>query len=302
VCGVVGIKPTVGLISRTGIIPISHTQDTAGPMARTVSDAAYLLSALVGADPDDPATAEAKPLDYTKFLDRDGLKGARIGIARRYFSGTERVDKIINEAIAVLQQQGAELVDPLPAENLGRYGQAESTVLSYEFKDGINKYLSHLTGNFAIKSLKDLIAFNEKNADKELPYFGQETFIRAEARGPLTDKEYLDALERCRRLSRAEGIDALMDKHQLDAIVAPSGGPANATDLIYGNRGLGGCSGPAAVAGYPHITVPAGYVHGLPIGLSFFGRAWSEPTLIRLAFAFEQATKHRRPPEYRAGI
>lgn len=302
VCGIVGFKPTVGLISRTGIIPISHTQDTAGPMARTVADAAYLLTALAGIDPEDKVTAEAKILDYTKFLDSNGLKGARIGVARRYFSGIERVDKVMNDAVEVLRKQGAELVDPLPAENLGRYGQAESTVLSYEFKDGLNKYLARLGGNLAVKSLKELIAFNEKNAATEMPYFGQETFTRAEARGSLTDQEYLDALDRCRKLSRAEGIDALMDKHKLDAIVAPSGGPANATDLVYGNRGLGGCSGPAAVAGYPHITVPAGFVFGLPIGLSFFGKAWSEPTLIKLAYSFEQATKHRKPPEFRATI
>lgn len=304
VCGIVGFKPTVGLISRTGIIPISHTQDTAGPMARTVADAAALLTVLAGTDADDKATSEAsnRMTDYTQSLDPNGLKGARIGVARRYVSGHPLADKLVNEAIDVMRKMGAELIDPLPNETLGRYGQGESTVLSYEFKSGLNAYLERLGKNASVRTLKELIAFNDQNRDKEMPYFGQETFVRAEARGPLTDKEYLDALDRCRRLSRAEGIDALMDTNKLDAIVAPSGGPACATDLIYGNRGLGGCSGPAAVAGYPHITVPAGFVFGLPIGISFFGKAWSEATLIKLAYSFEQATKHRRPPTFMATV
>lgn len=305
VCGVVGLKPTVGLISRVGIIPISRTQDTAGPMARTVADVAFLLSALTGADREDWVAldhdSKIEP-DYTKFLDAEGLKGARIGIARRYFGNHPTVDKLMNEAIEVMRRMGVELVDPLSVDELTRLGQTESTVLSYEFKAGLNAYLERLGNSAPVKSLKELIAFNEQNRDQEMPYFGQETFVRAEGRGPLTDKEYLDALERCRKLSRAEGIDAIMEKHNLDAIVGPSGGPANATDLIHGNRVLGGCSGPAAVAGYPHITVPAGFVFGLPVGISFFGKAWSEPTLIKLAYSFEQATKHRKAPKFMATI
>jgi amidase len=301
-CGVVGLKPTVGLVSRAGVIPISHTQDTAGPIARNVSDAAALLSALAVIDPDDAATIAGRDKtspDYTKFLDADGLKGARLGIVRRNFTNLhERVDSLMTAALAALKKCGAELIDPVEIEGMTRIGQAEFTVMLYEFKAGLNAYFAKLGSSSAIKSLADLIAFNERNKATELPFFGQETLIRAEAKGPLTEKEYTDALERCAKCARKEGIDAVMDKHKLDALIAPSGGPAGVTDLILGTRGTGGSSSAAAVAGYPNITVPAGNVYGLPVGLSFFGRAWSEPTIIKLAYAFEQATRHRRAPRF----
>ena len=298
VCGIVGLKPTVGLVSRSGIIPIAHSQDTAGPMTRTVADAAILLSALAGVDPRDTATEFSRgktARDYAQFLDPNGLRGARLGVARRYFrSGIS--EKPLESALEDMKRQGAILVEF--TEDLGRYGSAEREVLLYEFKTGLNAYLASLGPRAPVRTLKDVIEFNERNRDRELPYFGQENLIRAEEKGPLTEKPYLDALEQCRRMSRAEGIDAMMDKHQLDAIVAPSGGPAGKTDLVHGDRGVGGSSSPAAVAGYPSITVPAGQMFGLPFGLSFFGRAYSEPVLIKLAFAFEQATKVRKPPKF----
>jgi amidase len=305
VCGIVSIKPTVGLISRSGIIPISHTQDTAGPMTRTVTDAAILLGALTGVDPRDDATEASRdkaPSNYTKFLDPNGLNGARIGVARRYFGSGGTSTKLLEAALDDMKRLGATLIDPADEPALGKLGEAEGTVLSYEFKAGINAYLASLGPNAAMRTLQDLIEFNERNRAKELRYFGQEEFLRAQARGPLTDKAYLDAWEQCRRLSRAEGIDALMDHHQLDAIVAPAGGPAGVTDLIYGDRDVGGSSTPAAVAGYPNITVPAGDILGLPVGISFFGRAYSEPVLLKIAFAYEQATKHRKPPKFLPGI
>ncbi|MBI2950287.1 MAG: amidase [Verrucomicrobia bacterium] len=298
VCGIVGLKPTVGLVSRSGIIPISHTQDTAGPMTRTVRDAAIVLGALTGVDPRDSATEASRgkaARDYTQFLDSNGLRGARLGVARRYFqSGVS--EKVLSAALEELKRLGATLVDF--TDELGRYGAAEREVMLYEFKADLNAYLASLGPRAPVRTLQDVIEFNERNKEKELPYFGQETMIRAQEKGPLTEKAYLDALDQCRRLSRKEGIDAVMDKHQLDAIVSPSGGPAGKTDHVHGDRGVGGSSGPAAVAGYPNITVPAGQVMGLPLGLSFFGRAYSEPTLLKLAFAFEQATKFRKPPKF----
>jgi amidase len=299
--GIVGVKPTVGLISRSGVIPISHTQDTAGPMCRTVRDAALLLGAMTGVDPEDKATADSEGkavADYTKMLDPKALKGATIGVARGYFANNTVAAPVLSAALETLKDLGATLVDPVDLSGLQRLGPAPLLVMLYEFKAGINAYLERLGPKAPVKSLKELIAFNEENKKKELLFFGQETFVQAEAKGPLTEKEYLDALERCRKATRADGIDALMDKHKLDAIVAPSGGPAGLTDLIYGNRGVGGSSTPAAVAGYPSVTVPAGMVFGLPLGISFFGRAWSEPKLLALAFAFEQATKARRPPQF----
>jgi amidase len=301
VCGIVSIKPTVGLVSRSGIIPISHTQDTAGPMARTVADAAILLGALAGVDPRDDATEGSRgkaPPNYTQFLDPNGLKDARIGVARRYFGSAGISSKLLEAALEEMKRLGATLIDPADDPPLGEFGDDEGVVMSYEFKAGINAYLASLGPNAPARTLQDLIDFNEKNRAKELPYFGQEEFLRAQKKGPLTDAAYLHALERCRRLSRAEGIDAVMENHRLDAIVAPSGGPAGVTDLVYGDRDVGGSSTPAAVAGYPNITVPAGDVLGLPFGISFFGRAYSEPVLLKLAFAFEQATKHRRPPKF----
>jgi amidase len=299
--GIVGIKPTVGLVSRTGVIPISHSQDTAGPMARTVADAALLLAALAGRDPEDPTTADGgkAPADYTPFLDANGLKGATIGVARNYFGLPETIERVMNEALDVLKQQGASLVDPAPL-SLSELGDAESTVLLYEFKAGLNAYLTRRGPGLPVASLKDVIAFNERNKGQEMPYFGQDNFLKAEEKGPLTSYEYVEALAKCRRLTRTEGIDAVMDQFELDALVAPTLGPASLTDLVVGDRWLGGSSTAAAVAGYPSITVPAGAVFGLPVGLSFFGRAWSEPTLLKLAFAFEQASKWRRSPRFLA--
>jgi amidase len=299
--GIVGIKPTVGLLSRSGIIPISHSQDTPGPMARTVRDAAILFGALAGVDPEDGATAASERKiapDYTTFLDPRGLKGARIGVARNYFGFHDGVDALMGEALLAMKTQGAELIDPADIPNMDKVGDAELSVLLFELKADLNAYLARLGPAAPVKSLKEIIDFNDRHAKEEMPYFGQNTFAKAEAKGPLTSYEYIEALAKCRRLSRAEGIDAIMDKHKLDAFVAPTLGPACVTDLLNGDRWLGETSTAAAVAGYPHITVPAGFVFGLPVGISFFGRAWSEPVLLRLAFAFEQATKFRKTPRF----
>ncbi len=299
--GLVGIKPTVGLVSRTGVIPISHSQDTPGPMARSVSDAATLLSALAGVDPEDSATSAIKGnahTDYTKFLDPRGLRGARLGVLRSLFGFHEGVDALMNHALEILKQQGATLVDPVEIKSLSQLGNAEDLVLQYELKADMNAYLARLGPEAPVHTLKDVIEFNEKNKESEMPYFGQDFFIKSEARGPLTSREYLAALEKCRRLTRKEGIDAAMKKSSLDALVAPTDGPAWLTDLVDGDHFLGGSSTPAAVAGYPSITVPAGFVFGLPIGISFFGKAWSEPVLIKLAYSFEQATRFRKPPRF----
>ncbi len=299
--GIVGIKPTVGLISRAGVIPISHSQDTAGPMARTVRDAAIMLGALAGVDPEDKTTsAEGRKSfsDYTQFLESNGLKGARIGVVRKYFGFLPQVDAVMEEALGALKKNGAIIIDPVDIETLGKFDSTENTVLLYELKADMKAYLDRVGTNAPVHSLKDIIEFNEKNAKAEMPYFGQETFLKAEAKGPLTDKEYLDALEANHKLTRTEGIDAVMDKFSLDALVAPTDSPAWMTDLIDGDHFLGGSSQLAAVAGYPSITLPAGFVFGLPIGISFFGRAWSEPTLLKLAYAFEQITKVRKPPKF----
>jgi amidase len=300
-CGIAGIKPTVGLVSRTGIIPISHTQDTAGPMCRTLRDAAILLGALTGIDNGDPATAESREhsyTDYTQFLKEDGLRGARIGVVRRTFGFNEDVDKVMEAALETMRKQGAILVDPAPIESAGKFGESEFTVFLYELKADLNAYLSKLGPNAPVKTLKDIIEFNEKNSTKEMPYFGQDTFLKSEEKGPLTTQEYIDAVAKARDLARKEGIDATMDKNNLDALIGPTGGPAWLTDHINGDSFGGGSSSTAAVAGYPNITVPAGFVHGLPVGISFFGRAWSEPVLLRVAYAFEQATKARKAPGF----
>ena len=299
--GVVGIKPTVGLTSRTGIIPISHTQDGAGPLARTVRDAAIVLGTMVGVDAEDAASSlsQGKGLnDYTKFLDPKGLNGARIGVVRKYFGFSDSVDRLMEGSLSVLKSQGAVLVDPVEIETLGKFDESEFTVFLYELKTNLNKYLERLGPSAPVKNLREVIAFNEKNRDKEMPFFGQDIFVHSEAKGPLLEKEYVDALAKNRLLARAEGIDAVMDKHKLDALVAPTGSPAWPTDLVNGDHSGGGSSNAAAVAGYPNINVPAGNLWGLPVGLSFFGRAWSEPTLIRLAYAFEQATKARITPKF----
>ena len=299
--GLVGIKPTVGLVSRSGIIPISHSQDTAGPMCRTVRDAAILLGVMAGADQEDEATKNNQRTnftDYTKFLEKDGLKGARIGVLRQYFNFLPSVDKIINASLEILQQRGAILIDPVVIDTLGKFDDSEGAVLRYELKADMAAYLKHRGNGTSFHSLKDLIDFNEKHADKEMPYFNQELFLEAEAKGPLTDKDYMEAVEKNHRMTREEGIDAVMNKHNLDAIVSPTDSPAWMTDLVDGDHFLGGSSQLAAVAGYPHITVPAGDVFGLPIGISFFGRAWSEPVLLKIAYGFEQATNARKPPKF----
>ncbi len=297
--GIVGIKPTLGLVSRAGIIPIAHSQDTAGAMARTVRDAAILLATLGGVDPRDSATADSSgkaPGDYTKFLDPEGLRGARLGVARKYFGFSDAVDALMEDLIGEMKRQGAVIVDPADLESFGKFDDTENTVLLYELKADLNTYLASRPG--APASLKELIEFNQRNKSKEMPYFGQDLFIKAEAKGPLSSKEYMDALEANHRLTRKEGIDGVMDKFQLDAILAPTGGPAWITDLANGDHSTGGSSNAAAVAGYPDITVPAGFVFGLPVGISFFGRAWSEPTLFKIAYAFEQMTKARKPPQF----
>jgi len=299
--GLAGIKPTVGLVSRSGIIPISHSQDGAGPMCRTVRDAAILLGALTGADAEDAATAAnagKTQTDYTQFCDPNGLKGARIGVARKYFGFNDAVDALMEQSIGVLKQQGATLVDPADIETLGKFDDTELLVFMYELKADLNAYLARLGPSAPVHTLKEMIEFNDRNRQKEMPYFGQDLFIKAEGKGPLTEKTYLDALEKNHQLARTEGIDALMDKHHLDAIVAPTGGPAWLTDLVNGDHVAGGSSNAAAVAGYPNINVIAGNLSGLPVGMSFFGRAWSEPTLIKLAYSFEQATKARQAPKF----
>jgi amidase len=299
--GLAGIKPTVGLISRAGIIPISHSQDGAGPMCRTVRDAAILLGALTGADPDDSATAAGagkSQTDYAKFCDPNGLKGARIGVARKYFGFNDAVDALMEQSLDVMRKQGATIVDPADLETLGKFDNSELLVLLYELKADMQAYLARLGPSSPMKTLKDLIDFNQRNREKEMPYFGQDLFEKAEAKGPLTEKEYVEALAKNHQLAGIEGIDAIMNKNHLDALVAPTGGPAWMTDLINGDHAAGGSSNAAAVAGYPNINVTAGLVSGLPVGISFFGRAWSEPTLIKLAYSFEQATKARQTPRF----
>jgi len=300
----VGIKPTLGLVSRSGIIPIAHSQDTAGPMARTVEDAATLLGVLSAADPRDAATASASRPETTRFessLNADGLRGARIGVARTKFFGYNDVaDRIAEGAIERMKALGAVIVDPADIPNVGAYDDSELAVLLYEFKTDLNAYLGALGPGAKVHSLADVIAFNEASRDREMPFFGQELMLQAQKKGSLTEKEYKDALTKDLKLSRKEGIDAVMDRLHLDAIVAPTGTPPWTTDLINGDHSVGSSTTPAAVAGYPSITVPAGFAYGQPVGISFIGRAWSEATLIKFAYAYEQATRHRRPPTFAA--
>jgi amidase len=286
-CGLAGTKPTLGLISGSGIIPIAHSQDTAGSMARTVTDAAILLGAM-----------SEQHHDYVRFLKADGLKGARIGVARKYFGFNDHVDRLMNEAIDAIKSLGATIVDPADMETTGKYDDSELDVLLYEFKTDINKYLAGCPPAVKSRTLADLIKFNEDHRDKEMPYFGQELFERAQKKGPLTDAAYKKALAKNHRMSRGEGIDAVMAKHKLDALIAPTGGPVWPTDLVNGDHFTGGFSTASAVAGYPHVTVTAGQAFGLPVGLSFFAGARTEATLIKFAYAFEQATKARRKPAY----
>jgi amidase len=303
--GIVGIKPTLGLVSRAGVIPIAHSQDTAGPMARTVADAAILLGALTGVDAADAATKSSAGksfTDYSKFLDANGLKGARLGVARKFFGFHPGVDKLCEDALKLMKERGAIIVDPADADGMWQFGDAEMEVLLYEFKADLNAYLRGLGPAAPVKTLDEIIAFNERNAEREMQHFGQELFLRAAKKGPLTDKTYLAARAKCLLVARAQGIDAMTAKHKLDAIVAPTDSPAWKTDLVLGDHYVGGSSTPAAVAGYPAVTVPAGFVSGLPVGISFFGKAFTEPTLIKLAYAYEQASKHRRPPDYAPSI
>jgi amidase len=293
--GICGIKPTVGLVSQSGIVPISASQDTAGPMARTVRDVAILLGVM--ADPESKAAT-----DYTRFLDPRGLRGARLGIARKFFESNAPLDAFLNGCVNALKKAGAEVIDPADLATHGQMDAPELEVLLYEFKDGINRYLTRLPASSPARTLQDLIVYNEKNRDREMPFFAQELFIQAQSKGPLTDAAYLKARADCIRLSRQDGIDALLAKHKLDAIVTLTSGPAWFTDHVNGDRDTGGCTTPAAVAGYPHITVPAGFYSGLPIGLSFFGAAWSEPTLIKLAYSWEQQMNARRKPTFAASV
>jgi amidase len=302
--GVVGIKPTVGLTSRAGVIPISVTQDTIGPFGRSVADAATVLGAVVGVDPRDPATqasAGHSQTDYLKYLDINGLRGARIGVPRDgYFGYSPKADAVIGQAIEALRTGGALIVDPVKIPNFDRttLNAAEITVLLYEFKAGVNAYLASVAPGAPVRTLDDVIQFNKRNPRDNLPYFGQELLERAQAKGDLTEAEYLEALEKCRRLAGKEGFDALMDEQNLDALIAPTTTPAWPVDLVNGDQFRGSSAKSAALAGYPLVSVPAGAAMGLPVGITFMGRAWSEPTLIKLAYAFEQATKARRPPQY----
>ena len=303
--GIVGIKPTVGLVGRSGIIPISHTQDTAGPMARTVTDAAIVLGTLTGTDPRDAVTQESDgkaETDYTRFLQKDGLKGTRIGLSRSHLGFHEEVDALMEAATKVMQQQGATVVDVDELIADGSVGDAEYEVLLYEFKDDLNKYLATLGPNAPAKTLSELIAFNQEHASEEMPYFQQEIMLQSEAKGGLDSPEYKEALAKIQRLSREEGIDEVLNAQRLDAIIAPTGGPAWPIDLVTGDHFIGGSSSPAAMAGYPNITVPMGFVQGLPVGISFFATAYSEPTLIKLAYAYEQATQHRKAPQFLATL
>lgn len=303
--GLVGIKPTLGLVSRAGIVPISHNQDTAGPMARSVADAAALLGVIAGSDPRDPATAEADQhaTDYRRFLDPDGLRGKRIGVVRQMAGAEPNADRVLEQAIALMKAQGAIIIDPVDVPHLGELGEPEFTVLLYDFKHDINAYLANRTG-LKVKTLSDLIAYNRAHATDEMPWFAQELFEQAEAKGPLTDKAYTEALAKAKQLSGPQGIDAALQAQNLDALLAPSWGPAFVTDpvlgdhIVSGDPTIGGASQPAAVAGYPSITVPAGFAHELPIGIVLFGAKWSEPTLISIAYGFEQHAAAWQPPKF----
>jgi len=303
--GIVGIKPTVGLVSRAGIVPISHTQDIAGPMGKCVADAAILLGAMTGIDSRDPITDESKNksyADYTQFLDSEGLHGTRIGVIRNLFGFDERVDAIMEDCIVTLQKKGAEIIDPTDVPVTKDLWDPEFQVLLYEFKDDLNKYLRNLGDNAPVKSLEEVIEFNEQNREKTMPFFRQDIMIKTQEKGSLDSKEYIDALEQCKKLARTEGIDKVMKENKLDALIAPSGGPAWLTDHVVGDHFTGGSSSLAAVSGYSSITVPAGYIHGLPIGISFISGPYQEPALIRIAYSFEQATLVRVAPDFKPSV
>jgi len=302
-CGLVGIKPTLGLVSRSGIIPIAASQDTAGPMTRSVTDAALMLAAMAGVDDSDPVTRNGagKATDYAAALVKDGLKGMRLGVARNFFGSNDAVDAVIEQQLAVLKAQGAILVD-VKLPNADKYNDSEIEVLLHEFKPGLKAYLADYAPHAPISNMADLVAFNVRHADREMGFFAQEYLLKSQATAGLEEKQYKDALANNRRYAREEGIDQVLKEHKLDALVAPTGGPAWLTDFINGDHYGGSFSSPAAVAGYPHITVPAGYVNGLPIGLSFVGAAFSEAALIGMAYAYEQATLHRRAPRFPATV
>jgi len=298
---IVGIKPSIGLVSRTGIIPISHNLDTAGPMARTVEDAAILLSILVDVDPEDHCSIKNSneiPSDYTEFLDANGLQDARIGVARNFFGKNEHVHQVMVKSIEKMQNLGATIIDPTDITITSALKYPEYQVLLYDFKHDLNEFLKNYIPDDFPQTLNDLIQYNNQNKEKIMPYFGQEIFKLAEEKGPLSSEEYKTALEKCQKLAREDGIDKVMQENQLDAIIAPSGGPAWLIDYKKGDRFTGESSSPAAVAGYPNITVPAGYVFGLPVGISFFAGIFQEPVLFKLAYAFEQASKVRQSPKY----
>ena len=307
--GLVGIKPTLGLVSRSGIVPISHNQDTAGPIARSVADAADLLSVMAGSDAKDPATIDADKhaTDYTRFLDPNGLRGKRIGVVRQLGGAEPNADRVLNAAIAVMRAQGAVIVDPVTLPHLSELGEPETTVLLYDFKHDINAYLATRRG-LTVHTLSDLIAFDKREAAREMPWFGQELFEQAEEKGPLTETAYTQALEKAKRLAGPEGIDAALEADHLDVLLAPSWGPAYMTDpvlgdhIVSGDPTIGGASQPAAVSGYPSMTVPAGWAHGLPVGIVLFGAKWSEPTLIAIAYGFEQHTHAWQPPKFLTSI
>jgi amidase len=300
VCGIVGIKPTVGLWSRSGIVPIALSQDTAGPMARSVEDAALLLGALAGVDPRDPATAPSDGKgegDYTRYLDENGLVGARIGVPRNLAGFHPEVDHCLEHAIDVLKQAGAVLIDGLSLPTAGKFDDAELEVLLYEFKAGIDAYLATLAGH-PPRTLTELIAFNQREHSRELGWFGQELFERAAQKGPLTDAAYRTARAHCLEHTRSHGLDPLFQEHELAALICPTNPPAWTSDLLNGDHLIGGNTSFAAVAGYPSLTVPMGATRGLPLGLSFIGPAWSEAQLIKLAYGFEQRTKARLEPRF----
>ncbi len=298
--GIVGIKPTLGMWSRQGIIPIAHSQDTAGPMARTVKDAAILLGALAEFDSSDAETHLEKGenfTDYTQFLDENGLAGMRIGIASEMIGFNAKVDALFKLAVEAIKAKGAEIIEEVKFENLRKWDDPSYQVLLYEFKADLNKYLQEHP-SAPVKNMAEIIEFNRKNADREMPWFAQEIFELAQSKGDLTTEEYLTALKESKRFAGKEGINAVMEKHNLDAIIAQTNGPAWTIDWVNGDHYSGGSSSPAAISGFPNVTVPMGTVEGLPVGISFFGKAWSEPKLLKIAYAFEQATKHRKTPGF----
>jgi amidase len=297
--GIVGIKPTVGLISRSGIIPISYTQDTPGPMTRTVADAAAVLGAMTGIDNSDPKTLASEGKghsDYTIFLKTDGIKGKRIGLLKKSMGFSDKVDILMNNSVKWMKANGAEVIE-IEFPKVANYGDASFEVMLYEFKDGLNKYFAALGEDAPIKSVSELIEFNKRDS-VELKYFDQKILEMAEKKGDLGSVEYKKALATMLKATREDGIDKVMNEYKLDAIIAPTGSPAWKTDKLLGDHYVGGSSSPAAISGYPAITVPMGFVENLPVGITFFGRGWSEPVLLEIAYSYEQGTNHRKPPLY----